>query len=267
VVSGLLVILAAVILIRGVLEGSFGRAAIYFLAIGLSVVLVDSVLAWTVLRSPQIPVRNPRFEFAVTAVIGAGALAWLWTRFVWNYQPQGIVRLVWLAVLLGCVFDAFLAIFLIARRYSLGDLGLRGAGLLAAPPVIAIFATFAFVFTQSSITWSRILEDTGGSWLAVVATALSAGVPEEFSRFVWQTRAGAWLGNRAAGWLIASCVWAALHGPKVWGDSHSMLAVNLSVLNIIPLGLLWGYVTHRTRSILPSMLIHATNVWGLQNLP
>lgn len=260
-------ILGAVILLRAALEGSFGRAAIYFLAIGLSVVLVDSVLAWSASRSPQIPIRDPRFEFAVTAIIGAGALAWLWTRFVWHYQPQGILRLVWLAFLFGCVFDIFLAIFLLARRYRLGELGLRGAGVLAAPPVIAIFATVAFAFTQSSITWSRIVEDTGGSWLAVVATALSAGVPEEFSRFVWQTRAGAWLGNRAAGWLIASCVWALLHGPKVWGDTHSMLAVVLSVLNILPLGLLWGYVTHRTRSIMPSILIHATNVWGLQNLP
>jgi membrane protease YdiL (CAAX protease family) len=133
--------------------------------------------------------------------------------------------------------------------------------------VISIFATFAFAFTQSSITWSRIVEDTGGSWLGVVATALSAGVPEEFSRFVWQTRVGALFGNRAAGWLVATCVWAVLHGPKVWGDTHSMPAVVLSVLNIIPLGLLWGHITHRTRSILPSILIHATNVWGLQNLP
>ena len=36
--------------------------------------------------------------------------------------------------------------------------------------------------------------------------------------------------------------------------------------DIVPLGLLWGYLTHRTGSFLPSVVLHATNIWGLQNL-
>jgi membrane protease YdiL (CAAX protease family) len=40
----------------------------------------------------------------------------------------------------------------------------------------------------------------------------------------------------------------------------------MGVVDIVPLGLLWGYLMHRTRSLLPSTLLHATNIWGLQNL-
>jgi membrane protease YdiL (CAAX protease family) len=57
-----------------------------------------------------------------------------------------------------------------------------------------------------------------------------------------------------------------LHGPKDWNESHSLAATVMGVLNIVPLGLLWGYLTHRTRSMVSSILLHATNVWGLQNL-
>jgi membrane protease YdiL (CAAX protease family) len=34
----------------------------------------------------------------------------------------------------------------------------------------------------------------------------------------------------------------------------------------MPLGFLWGYITHRTKSLFPSIVIHALNLWGLQNL-
>ena len=41
---------------------------------------------------------------------------------------------------------------------------------------------------------------------------------------------------------------------------------SVGVLDIVPLGLLWGYLTHRTGSLVPAVLLHLTNFWGLQNL-
>jgi membrane protease YdiL (CAAX protease family) len=95
---------------------------------------------------------------------------------------------------------------------------------------------------------------------------LTAAVPEEFFRFAWQTRVGALRRNRAAGWFIASVAWAILHAPRFWDEGHSAIGTLMGVVDIVPLGLLWGYLMHRTRSLLPSTLLHATNIWGLQNL-
>jgi hypothetical protein len=39
----------------------------------------------------------------------------------------------------------------------------------------------------------------------------------------------------------------------------------MSSVRIIPIGLMCGYLTHRTKSIIPSVLVHGSNFWGLQN--
>jgi membrane protease YdiL (CAAX protease family) len=267
-VAALLLAVAAAILIRAANEGSLTRAMLYLTAIGISLFSVDVTLARWPPDGRETTVRSAGGELALAALFFGGAFGWLYARFVVGYQPApGLLRMAWLALLLGCVFNAFLALFLIARRYGLADLGLRASGVVAVPAVIATFAVTALVFARSNTTWAGILEESGGSWLAVLATALTAAVPEEFFRFVWQTRVGTWLGNRAAGWLVASLVWATLHAPKDWAESHSIAATVMGVLNIVPLGLLWGYLTHRTRNMVPSILLHMTNLWGLQNLP
>jgi Type II CAAX prenyl endopeptidase Rce1-like len=56
-----------------------------------------------------------------------------------------------------------------------------------------------------------------------------------------------------------------LRRPVDYSQSHSTVEAMLGVINIVPLGLLWGYLTHRTGSFLPSMLLHGLNFWGLQN--
>lgn len=259
--------MAIVILANAALAGDFGRALLYFGAIAASIVSIDLVLGRWPARGPMTIVRGGAGELVMLTVSWLAAIAWLWARFVRNYQPApGPARLVWLLIIVGFVFNAVPALWLIARRYGLRDLGLRPGGVQAVPLVILIFAFCAIVMAPGSITWSEIERETGGSILVIVSIALSAAVPEEFFRFVWQTRAGAVLANRATGWLVASVLWAALHGPKNWDDSHSLRSTVMGCLNIVPLGLLWGYLTHRTRSMVPSILLHATNLWGLQNL-
>ena len=259
--------LAIVILVNAALAGDFGRALLYLGAIAASVVAIELVLGRWPARGPMTIVRGGVGEVVMLTVSWLAAMAWLWARFVRNYQPApGPARLVWLLIIIGFVFNAVPALWLIARRYGLRDLGLRVGGIQAAPLVISIFAFCAIVVAPGSITWAAIEKETGGSMLAIAGIALSAAVPEEFFRFVWQTRVGAVLANRATGWLVASVLWAALHGPKDWDESHELRSTVMGCLNIIPLGLLWGYLTHRTRSIVPSILLHATNLWGLQNL-
>lgn len=255
----------AVVLANAVVQGDARRALLYLGVVSLSVAAIDVVLG----REAPSPtgVRSPGWESAWLAGAYVLGFAWLFARFVLDFRPApGLLRLGWLVVLIAFVFQAGPAAFLLARRYRLGDLGLRLAGLQAAPLVILLFGSSALVFTPGHATWRMAFEEAGGSWLAVVQTALLAAVPEEFFRFAWQTRLGAWLKSPAVGWLVAAFVWAGLHAPKDWDDTHAVGSTVMGVINIVPLGLLWGYLTHRTRSILPSIALHATNIWGLQNL-
>jgi hypothetical protein len=65
---------------------------------------------------------------------------------------------------------------------------------------------------------------------------------------------------------MASSIWAAFHLPVFWVGSHSFVHAAIGCVQILPLGLLWGYVSLRTRSFLPAALLHCTNFWGLQVL-
>jgi len=258
--------LEVAILANAVIQQDLGRALLYLAVIAMSVVLIDVTLARWPVSTRHVPVRNAGGEAVFLIVSFALGLFWLTGRFVWNLRPDpGLLRLLWLAILMGCVFNALPAIVLLARRYRLTDLGLRITGLHAVPLVMATFAAATFALSPASITWRGAIEETG-SIVALIGTALLAAVPEEFFRFVWQTRVGAWLKDPAVGWLVASACWALLHGPKDWDESHSLPVTLMGVVNIIPLGLLWGYLTHRTGSMLPAIALHATNLWGLQNL-
>ena len=258
--------LGIAILVNAAIQGDLGRALLYFGAIGASLVAIEAVLARWPVRAPAPAVRAAGLELGVLTASFALGLFWLYARFVRDYRPgPGPGRLIWLLLLVACVFNALPALFLLVRRYRLRDLGLAVSRVPVGAPVIAIFG-LASLAAPSSITWKAIVEDSGGSATGVLLTALLAAVPEEFFRFAWQTRAGAVLANRATGWLVASALWATLHGPKDWNDSHAVGSTVMGIINIVPVGLLWGYLTHRTRSIVPSILLHATNVWGLQNL-
>jgi hypothetical protein len=56
-----------------------------------------------------------------------------------------------------------------------------------------------------------------------------------------------------------------MHAPKWLGEGADLYEGAMSSVRLIPLGLLWGYMTHRTKSILPATFVHGLNVWGLQN--
>jgi membrane protease YdiL (CAAX protease family) len=266
VMCAALACVAIFVLAASTVRGHAGQAVGYLAAVGLGVVSIDGVCGWGQARARPIPVRDPRLESLMLMMCWVIAIAWLTGRFVFNYRPASApLRLAWVVIGLGCIFAVIPALFLLARRYWPADLGLRFTGVLVALPVLAIFAAITFAFSPRSLTWPEIVREAG-SPLGIVVMALSAAVPEEFFRVVWQTRIGAWAGSRAAGWLVATVVWAMLHGPKDFSESHSLVAAAIDVLDIVPLGLLWGYLTHRTGSFLPSLLLHGMNVWGLQNL-
>jgi membrane protease YdiL (CAAX protease family) len=265
-ISAILGCIVFVLLAASIRRANTKQSLAYLAAVAISVVAID-VMSHIWQASPKpFPVRDSRLESLVLIVFGLIAFAWLTSRFVFNYRPEaGGLRLVWISIGLGAVFNILPALFLFSRGYGPAALGLRFRGVIVVFPVLAIFAALTFAFSRNSITWSGALAEAG-SPLGLLLTVISACLPEEFFRIAWQTRIGAWMKNPAVGWLIASIAWAALHDPVDYSQSHSTVEAMLGVINIVPLGLLWGYLTHRTGSFLPSMVLHGLNFWGLQNL-
>ena len=267
IVTALVAVLAAVVVGAAIWNGRLTGALIYLGAVAAGVALTELVLARWPVRTAELPVKGARFELAMIAAVFVVGTVWLVAQFVWQYHPPpGIRRLLWVGILFTCVFQAAPALVLLARRYSLAQLGLRLSGLHVAVAVLVVFASAGLILRPASSTWMEIQRETGGNLLAVVGLALTAALPEEFFRFLWQSRAGVVFGNRAVAWLSASALWSLQHAPKWWDQWHTPLPVAIAAATILPLGLLWGYVTYRTRSLLPSIVLHATNIWGLQNL-
>ena len=137
--------------------------------------------------------------------------------------------------------------------------------MLIALPIIAISFITNRIVSPDSLTWDAVVAEGGGVLGAIFSGFIIAGLSEEFFRVIGQTRIGALIRNFGMGWFITTVIWALMHAPKWYGEGHDITEALLSSVRIIPIGLMWGYLTHRTKSILPAVLVHATNVWGLQN--
>jgi membrane protease YdiL (CAAX protease family) len=150
-----------------------------------------------------------------------------------------------------------LIFFLTVMRYRLKDLGFRLYPLLLPVLILLCFAALASV----SHTWvtSKWIWNEFGSVTNLIVSGFLAAFSEEFLRMTWQTRLGALLKNPAAAWFITAWVWSLLHFPN-YGSLRSCL-------EIVPQGLMWGYVMFRTRSLLPTMVLHMGNfMWAFKML-
>lgn len=265
--AGIVVLIGGALLVHEALERRALEMITYLGAVVLSAVIVDVSVA--LLEKPRIdfPVRGPRTETIVAAFFYFAAAAVFAVRFSrWFPFHSASTRILFAAGMFFFGFQIFLALFLLLRGYGLRDLGIRLWGFAPVPFVMACCMGLVALATPLRDSWSEVYREIGGSiWAWVPVGLLMAALPEEFFRMVWQTRMGKLLNNAAAGWLVGSLLWASLH-LFFYAQGHSHLQTLFSVLYIVPYGLLLGYITHRTRSILPAILLHATKFVWLGNL-
>ena len=259
----MVVLIGAALLVGWAREGRALEMITYLGAVVLSAVIVDVSVA--LLEKPRIdfPVRAPRTEVMVAAVLYFGSAAVFAFRFSHWFPVHSLsLRLLFVAGMFLFGFHILLAVFLLARGYGLRDLGIRFWGFAPVLFVMACCMGLVALATPLRDVWVGSYREIGGSvWAWIEVGLLSAALPEEFFRMVWQTRLGKLLNNSAAGWLIASVLWAAMHS-FLYSQGRSHLQTLFLVLDIVPYGLLLGYLTHRTRSILPAIVLHATKfVW------
>lgn len=262
VVAGVLVLIGAVLLVGEAREGRALQMVAYLGAMVLSVVIIDLTVTFFEKPRADFPVREPRTEIAVAVALYVPAAATLAFRFSHPFPLQAVSsRLLFVTAMLLFGLHIMLALFLLLRGYSLKDLGVRFWGFAPVPLIMIVCMGLVALATPLRNTWMEVYRGLGGGWGWIESGLLTAALPEEFFRVVWQTRVGKLMSNPATGWLIASLLWAGLHWFK-YAQGHSHLQTLFWVLYIVPYGLMLGYLTHRTKSILPAILLHATKfVW------
>ena len=261
VVASVVVLIGTVLLVGEARDGRALQISAYLGAMVLGAVIIDLTVAFFEKPRAEFPVREPRTEILVAAVLYVPALAVFAFRFSHAFPLQAVSsRLLFVAAMLLFGLHFALALYLLARGYSLKDLGIRFWGFAPVPLIMLVAMGLVALTTPLRNTWTDVYRGLGGVW-GWIGMCFTAPLPEEFFRVVWQTRAGKLLSNPAAGWLMASLLWAGTHW-FILSQGHSHLQTLFWVLYIVPYGLLLGYLTHRTKSILPAILLHATKfVW------
>lgn len=239
-----------------------------------------SGIAWSLTRgadAPRIAVARPRIESgAVLVYLALYAVFFLgfgmtWARQVFPPGPQqeGLVLALKLAVhvampalllvLMGAKLGPSLQFGLTGRRFW-RTLLVMGGIILALVCVItpSLKQISAIPPTFEIMVWALPL---GYLWLT-----LEAGLAEEFLfRAVAQSRFTAWLDSAWAGVILTALIFGLAHapglfmrgGPGVDGWSEDPLQVVAHTIAVLsPVGLLFGLIYARTKSLLLVVLLH-----------
>lgn len=215
--------------------------------------------------------KKPKNELILITVFTVLGCVFLVLNFYLKATYDQIGFLIRLPVLLGVLFFTFpvgIALYLLVKKYTLVQLGLRIKPffyLFLGCAIWGLTGLFAFVFNKSGIIWAAGYKELGGVIGLFLNGLLAAGLVEEFSRFAIQSRFEKILKPIGFNILIATIIWSFMHFPINYFKGDAVKDTFVYCIQIIPLGFIWGYLTQRTKSILPSTLAHGLNLWGFQN--
>ena len=263
-------VLGILLCVAGVLElairhEELPKALAYLGAMVLCAFIID-LLAQLFPTQWEFPVRRPERE--ATLVVGIEVLAVVLMILLFVVFRLNTLPVAWKIAsipAMAIIFPIALPLVLLWWKYKPAELGIRfNAMSWVFLPVLLITAGTAYVVAPDEFTLSKILASEGVVG-ALITGLITAGLSEEFVRMVLHTRVGAYLRNPAVGWFFATLVWAFLHSPNWYAKGGDLYEALMGAVRIVPLGLMWGYITYRTKSLLPATLVHGMNVWGLQN--
>ena len=212
------------------------------------------------------PVKKELIIISICTILG---LIFLCVRYIFNWNGIGAILKLSVLPLMLFVFPIVLSlVYLFIFKYPLKNLGINLNYWYLPILINIVFGLITLIFAPEKSHWHLLVSGTVGNLFSWLFTGLiGAALSEEFTRMLFQTRIKSLSNNMAIGWISAAFIWALLHFP-VFSQEHvekGWRAVIMATLNLIPLGLLWGYITYRTKSIIPSVVIHGLNLWGLQN--
>lgn len=259
--------LGAAILVQAARLQRLTHAVAYLLAMLTCAIMVETV-AQRRARDEWI-IKAPRREGGVIALALAimatlGILRFIVLRDGQQLPP--LARIVFLMLVVLFIYPLFLLVFFTRKeKYRLRELGITWSELWLALPVIGIVGLTAVSVAPEHLQFRETYQRSGALSMLLLGFG-TAALPEEFMRVLTQTRLASLFANKGLGWFAGGVLWALLHIPIFSRESGSVSQAIMSAVGILPIGLLWGYMTERLKSIAPSVLVHGTNLWGLQNV-
>jgi len=219
----------------------------------------------------DIEVKQPKSELALITLFSFMGAFFIALNFYLKANSEQVGFLVRLPVLIGILFFTFplgIVVYFLFKKYKLLQLGLKTkplSYLLLGIIVWGLTGIFAWIFNKSGILWTRAYDELGGVTGMILQGVIAAGLVEEFSRFVIQSRFERVFKLLGFNILFATVIWAFMHFPVTYYKGTDASETLIYCIQIIPIGFIWGYLTHRTKSILPATFVHGLNLWGFQN--
>jgi len=219
----------------------------------------------------EIEVKEPKKELLLIMLFSLLGVVFITINFYLKLNSEQIGFLMRLPILLGMLFFTVpvgIAIYLLMKKYKISQLGIRFKPveyLLLGLLIWGLTGLFAFIFNKSGMLWVEGYKELGGVSGIILQGVIGAGLVEEFSRFVIQSRFERVFRISGFNILFATTIWAFMHFPVNYFKGEQVSDIITYCIQIIPIGFIWGYLTHRTKSIVPATLSHGINLWGFQN--
>lgn len=240
----------------------------YFIALYFGFFIMDLTnLLFPLKKGHELPIKKP-FRKELLIIIGCTLLGFLFVslRFFSDWEH---LNAWWRLSILPLVLFAFPivlgTIYLFVFRYKIKDLGINLNYWYVPILIHIVFGAISLTVAPQFSHWSLLSQDGVGKWL--FTGLITAALSEEFTRMLFLTRIGKYTHNMALGVFVAAIVWSLLHFPEFSQNHRSVgwWSGIIGVIDLIPLGVFWGYITYRSKSIIPAIFIHGLNFWGLQN--
>jgi len=241
----------------------------YIFAVWFGAFVTDIITGIKPKDATGFPIKRPvNRELLVIIICTLLGLSMLFIRFVTDWNTLNKFTRLALLPLFLFVFPIVLSlIYLFRYKYKPKELGIN-LHYWYLPIFIHIIVGGITLWLAPEVShWKEAYKEYG--LLGMSFTGLiSAALPEEFLRMLLQTRLGKAMNNMGLGFVLATIIWASMHIPVFGQDfkTNGWSGAIGGAARIVPIGLLWGYVTHRTKSLIPAVLIHGFNLWGLQNM-
>ena len=243
----------------------------YFVFFYVSMLTVE-LFTRKVIPQTEIVVKNPKREFFAIVLFSCLGFIMLSINFILKSGGEPIKPVVRIPALIFMFLFSFplaALIYLLVKKYKLQQLGLKTKPitlLILGFIICGITGLISYIFNNEGMLWQKVIEESGGIVGVLFYGVIGAALAEEFSRFVIQSRFEKLFHSKGFHILFATVIWALMHFPVIfWKQETPLIGTLLSCVKIIPLGFVWGYMTHRTKTILPAVIAHGLNFWGLQN--
>lgn len=266
----IMTVINAMVLLNHISNGNTLHGIGYFLFFYVSI-LVIHLFTKRLPPKNEIEVKEPKKELTVVVLFAGLGLLFLTLSFMLKSNAIPDTLFTKIPIGLGSmlfVMPLGILIYLFIKRYKIMRLGFATkplTSLLLGPIIWGLTGLFAYFFNKEGMLWEGAYEEFGGIVGIIVQGVIGAALFEEFSRFVIQSRFERVFKANGINILFATTIWAFMHFPVTYFKGGDMLGTFLYCIQIIPIGFIWGYMTQRTKSIVPATITHGVNLWGFQN--